>query len=206
MLSLIAREIRDNLVGVTLPFIISAGTIGLMVYAFFWDIGDGAFVIPALLMLLSFVAFCGLGAGQMYGDRANRVSALLATLAATRNRIFVARVIVGAVTVCAALVPVALAVVVLLNLHVVHLEFHVRTILEVSITAVLVGFACYCIGLQVGWTTSKARLFFGSILLTAVVTSIIWAKGFGPWTMLLLLLFIAATLVHAWHTFTSTSL
>jgi len=206
MLSLIAREIRDNLVGVTLPFIISAGTIGLMIYAFFWDIGDGVFVIPGLLMLLSFIAFCGLGAGQMYGDRANRVSALLATLAATRNRIFFARVVVGAVTVLAALVPVAVAVVFLLNLRLVHLEFHVRTILEVSVTTILVGFACYCIGLQVGWTTSKARLLFGIVLWTAVVTSIVWAKGFGPWTMLLLLLFIAATLVHAWHTFTSTSL
>ncbi len=86
------------------------------------------------------------------------------------------------------------------------LEFYGRMLVEIPLTLLLTAAACYCAGLLVGWTTSKAWLLAGSVLLLLSLVSLVVIKGFGLEAMAILLLFIGATLLYAWHAFTSSSL
>ena len=206
MLSLIAREIRDNLVSVALPCLVSAAGMTVAIVFAFSRVKGGIVAPTVMFTVILLLAFCGLGASQAYGDRANRISSLLATLGVTRNRIFAARVLAGLLTVLVALVPLAVTTIVLLWMFVPPLEFYGRMVVEISLTVLLAAVACYGGGLLVGWTTSKAWLLAGSVLLLLSLVSLMVIKGFGPEAMAILLLFIGATLWYAWHTFTSASL
>jgi hypothetical protein len=186
MLSLIAREIRDNIVSVALPCLVSAiGMTLAIVFAFSGFRGGGlvprggflaptGMVIPVLLL-----AFGGLGASQAYGDRANRISSLLATLGVTRTRIFAARVLAGLLVVLVSLVPLAVTTILLLWMFMPPLEFYGRMVVEISLTLLLAAAACYFAGLLVGWTTSKSWLLAGNVLLLLFPMSLVVIKGFG---------------------------
>lgn len=206
MLTLIRREIRDQFVYVLACWVASGIAAGIMVFTTLWGVRGAGFMFAGLMMSLLCIGLCGLGAAQMYSDRANRVSSLLATLATTRGRILAARVLVGALTDLGAIVLFVVPVVIVLRLAAPPLEFYARMIWEISVAAALTGFACYGIGLLVGWTTNRTWLVFGGLLLLALLMSFLVVKGFGPGAMLLLLLFIAAVLTRVWHTFTSASL
>lgn len=206
MLSLIGREIRDHIVFVLAPCIISAIMIALAIRSFLSGIGLTVVIPLAVLMSLPLVIFCVLGAAQMYGDRAHKVSALLGTLAVTRNRILGARILVGVLTILVTIVPLVIAAVVLLRVFVPGAEFWYRTVAEVSVMILLTGFACYCAGLSIGWTTSRAWLLAGNLLLLVAAASLVYIKGFGPGSMAILLLFTMTILLRVWHQFTSASL
>jgi len=206
MLSLIAREIRDNIVSVALPCLASALGITLAIIFALSRANGGAFPVTIMFTPILLLAFCSLGVSQAYGDRANRISSLLATLGITRNRIFAARVLAGLLIVLVCLVPLVVTTILLLWRFAPPLEFYGRMVVEISLTVFLAAVACYFAGLLVGWTTSKAWLLAGSVLLLLSLVSLVVIKGFGLGAMALLLLFIGATLWYAWHTFTSASL
>lgn len=206
MLALIAREIRDQMVYIGACCTLSVIMIVSAVSLYVWAVEGGLFIFSALLMNVLFLGFFVLGVSQMYGDQANRISVLLSALAVTRSRILAARVLVGALTVLASLIPFVATIVILLQLAMPPLEFYSRMVWEISATTILMGFACYCLGLQIGWTSNRVRLILGTLFGVAVLVSLLVAKGFGPGVMLLLLLFIAAALTHTWHRFTSVSL
>ena len=206
MLSLIAREIRDNIVSVALPCLASALGITLAIIFALSRANGGAFPVTIMFTPILLLAFCSLGVSQAYGDRANRISSLLATLGITRNRIFAARVLAGLLIVLVCLVPLVVTTILLLWRFAPPLEFYGRMVVEISLTVFLAAVACYFAGLLVGWTTSKAWLLAGSVLLLLSLASLVVIKGFGPGAMAILLLFIGATLWYAWHTFTSASL
>jgi ABC-type transport system involved in multi-copper enzyme maturation permease subunit len=147
-----------------------------------------------------------LGTAQMYGDRANRISSLLATLAVTRDRILLARVLVGVLTVLGTLVPVLLTEIILLRISVMPLAFYRRVAVEISITTILMGVACYCVGLAVGGTANKAWLIPGNLLSLVLCVSLVVFEGCGPKAMAILLIFIAAILSRTWLKFTAASL
>ncbi|MEN6337785.1 MAG: hypothetical protein ABFE01_26315 [Phycisphaerales bacterium] len=207
MLSLIRREISDNLGYVVGAGIVVALAVWLSVYAVLWEqepdmVGvSTAFLVPALLL-----GYYGLGASQMYGDRAHKVSTLLCTLAVTRNRILAARVLVGAGTVLATIVPLAVTAMVLLSASPLLAAYRGRIVGEIAATSVLAGFACYCMGLLVGWTTSKVWLLVGGITLLTLTVSLVVVKGFGLEAMGVLLLLIVASLPVVWYRFVSTPL
>jgi len=164
------------------------------------------FLPLGLLTFLLLLGLYALGAAQMYGDRANRISSLLTTQAVTRSRVLAARALVGLLAVLAVLLPVVVTAVVLLWAFLPPLDFYRRLLVEIPLTLALTAFACHSAGLLVGWTTNRIRLLAGAVLLVTAVASLLWIKGFGPDVMAVLLLFIAATLLRTWHTFTSTSL
>jgi hypothetical protein len=207
VLSLIRREISDNLGYVVGAGIVVALAVWLSVYAVLWEqepdmVGvSTAFLVPALLL-----GYYGLGASQMYGDRAHKVSTLLCTLAVTRNRILAARVLVGAGTVLATIVPLAVTAMVLLSASPLLAAYRGRLIGEIATTSALAGFACYCMGLLVGWTTSKVWLLVGGITLLTLTVSLVVVKGFGLEAMGVLLLLIVASLPVVWYRFVSTPL
>ncbi len=206
MLSLIGREIRDHLFYVLMPCFISLMMIVLTIRAFLSDMWTPAVFALAILMTLPLLLFCVLGSVQMYGDRINKISGFLSTLAVTRNRILVAKLVVGVLTVLATVVPLVVTVVILLRLSVPGAVFYRRMAAEVSVTVALIGFACYCVGLLIGWTTNRVWLLVGGLLLLTAVVSLVCIKGFGFEAMVILLLLIAAALVCVWHKFASASL
>jgi ABC-type transport system involved in multi-copper enzyme maturation permease subunit len=206
MLSLIAREIRDNIVSVALPCLVSAIGITVAIIFALSRVWEGAFPPTILFVPLLLLAFCALGASQACSDRTNRISSLLATLGVTRNRIFAARVLAGLLTVLVSLVPLVVTTIVLLWVFAPPLEFYGRMVVEISLTVLLAAVACHLAGLLVGWTTSKAWLLAGSVLLLLSLVSLVVIKGFGPEAMAILLLFIGAAFWYAWHTFISASL
>jgi len=206
VLSLIGREIRDHIVFVLAPCVVGLVVISLAIRSFMGDMGM-SFVAPLIpMMSVCVFTYCVLGATQMYGDRTHKVSALLGTLAVTRNRILVARVLVGVLTILASLAPLVVTTVILLRLFVPEARFWYRMIGEVSATVALTGFACYCAGLLIGWTNSRAWLIAGNPLLLVVIVSLVYVKGFGPEVMVVLLVLIVAMLLRTWHKFTSASL
>ena len=206
MLSLIIREIRDNIVLITLACLLSIGAVTLAVILAFSEVRSGILAPAAWAMPVLVLAFGGLGASQAYGDRANRISSLLATLGVTRTRIFTARVCAGLLTILVSLVPLVVTTILLLWMFMPPLAFYGRMLVDIPLTLFLTAAACYFAGLLVGWTTSKSWLLAGNVLLLLFPVSLVVIKGFGPGAMALLLLFIGATLLYAWHTFTSASL
>lgn len=206
MLTLIGREVRDHIAYLLGLGIVTAIMIVVMILAAFQELEAQLLTPVVILTLTLLLGLYALGAAQMYGDRANRMSSLLSTLAVTRSRILAARVFVGVLAVMVSFVPLVVTIIVLLWTFGPPLRFYGRIIVETSITALLTGMACYCIGLVIGWTTNKTRLLAGSTLLVALLASLVWIKGFGPEIMVILLLFIGATLLRIWRTFTLISL
>lgn len=206
MASLVLREIRDNVVHVLALGVISILAIGGLVYVFYYHMPGAAlsFSIATVLVLWAWLSV--LGTAQMYGDRANRISSLLATLAVTRDRILLARVLVGVLTVLGTLAPVLLTEIILLRTYVMPPVFYRRMAVEVSITTILMGVACYCVGLAVGGTANKAWLIPGNLLSLVLCVSLVVFEGCGPKAMVILLIFIAAILTRAWLKFTTVSL
>jgi len=206
MLTLIGREFRDYFGYIILTGFVSAVIIAVAVLTAWWGMAElGLRIIAGSVVTLLFI-FATLGASQMYTDRANRVSSLLATLAVTRSRILAARIVAGAAVILAMLVSLLIAAVAILYFGGMPLAIYGGVIAEVSATMALASLACYCIGLLGGWTTIKVApvlaIFFGVVAIVLLVV----VKGFGLSAIVLLLLFVIMSLLHVWHRFTSVSL
>jgi len=205
MLALIQRELQDHLVYIVLAGLIVAVMIAVAILTACWGMAPAGLGIGGAATALLLALFCLLGAAQMYADRANRISALLATLAVTRTRILAARVLTAVVLISAIFVPLLVTVVAILYSIGTPLTLYRGTIAEVSVTLVLTCLAGHCIGLLAGWTANRTipalSVLFGMLLLMSFVI----VKGFGLAAIGLLLLFIVASLLHVWHRFTSVS-
>jgi hypothetical protein len=203
MFTLILREIEDNWVFFLVAVILAAIFSASFIYGQFYGIEkDEHVTVPAVTILSGTmisiplaIAFCAIGVAQMYLDKTKKVSALLATLAVTRKHIFIARVIAGFLLVLIGFVPIAETTIMAVSKVSSGLCF------EIIIPAFLLGFACYCIGLQAGWTSNKVTPTLGALGLGVILIPVILIKGFG-WEIYAILVFlIAACLIRAWHRF-----
>jgi ABC-type transport system involved in multi-copper enzyme maturation permease subunit len=206
MLRLMAREVLDNGVLIGACCVISAIIITIVIFKVVSDVMNPGIVGAWVLMAFLLLVFGVLGVTQMYGDRGHRVSTLLATQAVTRDRILMARILTGVLTVLVTLVPALVATGVLLKSRVLHPEFYSSMALHIAAALLLAGLASHCIGLLVGWTGNKIRVSLGLVGLLAVLASLVAIKGFDASTLALLGLLILAGWARIWHTFTSTSL
>jgi hypothetical protein len=206
MLTLIRREIRDNSLYVLTPCVLSLMTVGVLVYVFLSGVRGAAIPFGGLMLLVLLLGFGVLGAAQMYGDQTRRISSLMTTLATTRDRIFAARVLVGVLAVLAALGPIILAGVILLQLYLPPFAFYRGMVVEISATTLLAGLTCYAVGLLAGGMTSRAGVLAGTLGLLTLCVSLLAVKGFGPEAMLVLAALSAALLVRGRHQFTVASL
>ncbi len=210
MFALIKREIQDHIVyfigaaAFSVVFIIISVS---LIHQFdprvppVFSIGFG---IPAVTLVI--IGICAMGATQMYLDKTRKISALLSTLAVSRSRILLARIITGILAILTLLVPLTIATVILLRLYVPPVLMYPGMVFEISLTVFLMVFACYCLGLQTGWTSGKIIPTLGGIALTCIFVPLILVKGFGLHIVVILVLFIIASLIRTWHTFMSTSL
>ncbi len=218
MFTLIRREIRDHIVyfigAAVLSAIFIIITLSIIsqyessqrrdydsVDSEMFSVGIG---VPIIAIVI--IGFCGLGASQMYLDRTRKISAFLSTLAVSRSRILVARIITGILVILTLLVPVAVTTVTCLRIYVPPVLIYPGMVLEIFTTIFLMAFACYCIGLQTGWTSGKITPTLGGIALTCIFIPLILVKGFGLHIVVILVLFIIASLIRTWHTFMTTSL
>ena len=209
MFTLIKREIEDHLVYFIGVGIVSAILTIISILIVFEDnpVGPDVFFFPLILAaIVVMVGLCGMGVSQMYTDRSRRISAFLSTLPVSRDQILAARIIVGILAILTFLVPLTITAVVLLRLFAPPVPMYSGLISDIFIVTFLMSFACYCIGLQTGWTSSKVTPTLGGLTLTCILVTLILVKGFGLHIVVILLLFIIASLVCTWHKFASTSL
>ena len=117
-----------------------------------------------------------------------------------------ARIITGVLAILMVLFPVTIASIALRHLLLPLIPVFANLIANFVTTTFLMLFACYCIGLLTGWTTSKITPTFGALGLNLILFFLIVVKGFSPEIRLLLVLVIVACLIRTWHKFVSTSL
>ena len=198
MFTLIKREIEDHIVYFIGVGIVSAILAIISILIVFEDnpVAPGAFVLPLITgpivvaTIVVMVGLCGMGVSQMYTDRSRRISAFLSTLPVTRDQILTARIITG----------------VLRGLFSPPIPMYPGLIFDLFIVIFLMSFACYCTGLQTGWTSNKVIPTLGGLVLALVLFTLILVKGFGLHVVAILVLFIIASLACTRHRFMSTSL
>ncbi len=217
MFTLIKREVRDHIVYLILAaclagifILISIPVISRYeaVKRASSDYGNTGFALgigmPASVIVI--IGICGLGAAQMYLDRTRKISAFLSTLAVSRGRILIARITTGILIILTFLVPLIVTVVILCRLFVSPVLFPGVMIFEIFLTIFLIMFACYCIGLQTGWNSNPITPTLGGLFLTGIFVLLLLVKGFGLQIVVILVLFIIASLMRIWHMFMETSL
>ncbi len=211
MFTLIIREIEDNWVFFLSVIILAVILSSIVVYQQFYDEKYESFIIPfgAMISVPLGMAFCAMGAAQMYGDKTKKFSALLATLAVNRGHIFAARVIAGFLLVIIGFVPIVVTTIAAVPKLGEPFSFppvHSGLYFEILIPALLLGFACYCIGLQAGWTSNRVTAILGALGLSLILIPVILIKGFGWEIYAILVLLIAACLIRAWYKFSTAAL
>jgi hypothetical protein len=130
----------------------------------------------------------------------------LSTLSVSRSRILLARIITGTLAILTFLLPLTVSIVFLTRLFPPPAPIYQGMVFEIFTAVFLMAFACYCIGLQSGWNSSKIMPTLGGLILTCILVPLILIKGFGLHIVVILVLFISASLIRIWHTFTSTPL
>jgi hypothetical protein len=210
MFTLIKREFEDNIAYFLGAAIVSV-TLSVSFISAVYNYAPNELPIYSVglsipLVVVLIIGFPAMGATQMYTDRTRRISAFLLGLPATRARLFAARIIVGILAILIALLPLIVTATVLWRLRMPPIPIFAGLIFDISVTAFLMAFACYCLGLQTGWTSSRLTPTLGGLALTFVLIPVILVKGFGLPVAVMLILFIAASLVRAWQKFTSTGL
>jgi ABC-type transport system involved in multi-copper enzyme maturation permease subunit len=213
MLTLIMREIEDNRVFFIAAILLMVIFGILLFYQQFYDQTneDRMIALAVGFSVLLPIAFCAMGAAQMFGDRTKKISALLATLAVNRGQIFTARIIAGTLLVLIGFATIAGAIITAIS----HnkwiapfppLKAPIGLYFEILIPALLLGFASYCIGLQVGWTQNKLMPTLGALGLSIILIPVIVIKSFGWEIYAILIVLIAACITRAWHKFSTTAL
>ena len=210
MFALIKREIRDHIAffigAVILSGILIGVSISLLFEFYMIRLAASRITVLITVVMIIIIGFFAMGAIQMNTDRTRRISAFALTLPAGRGRILLARIAAGTLAILTLLVPLAIAMTVLLRLSAPPVPVYSRMFLEVFAGTFLAAFACYCIGLQAGWNSNRLGPSLGGLGLTCVLVSLILLKGYGLHITVILVLFITASLIRTWQTFSSTSL
>jgi hypothetical protein len=214
MLTLIKREIEDHIAYFLGAAILSSTLVVLSIWAAYsykdeppvYSVGLS---IPVIVILV--IGFPAMGASQMHTDRTRKVSAFLSALPVTRGRILVARIITGILAILMVLVPLTITAMFLWQLFVppipiIYPLIYPCPIFDMFVTALLMVFACYCLGLLTGWTSSRVTPTLAGLGLIFVLIPLIAVKGFGLHTTVILVLFIIASLIRIWQKFMSTAL
>lgn len=209
MFTLIKREIEDHIAYFVGAAVLSAAFIVPWISAAYVH-DDKAHVfstgLSLLLIILLIIGLPAMGVSQMGTDRTRRISAFLSALPVTRTRILAARIITGILAILTVLLPLTITATVLWNLRTPPIPIFRGLIFDIFVAAFLMAFACYCLGLQTGWTSNKIAPTLGGLALTCILVPLILVKGPGLHTVVILVLFIVASLTRTWHKFTSTAL
>lgn len=212
MFTLIKREIEDHIAYFIGAIALSAVLTAILASTMYYDesVESGERNVFAVLsisvIVVLIIGFSGMGVSQMYTDRSRKISAFLSALPVTRGRILIVRIITGLLALLIVFVPLAATGMFLLRLFAPPIPIINGMFFDISVTAFLMAFACYCIGLQTGWTSSRITPTLGGLILTCILLPLIVVKGFGMHVKVILILFIVASLIRTWQKFKSTAL
>ena len=210
MFTLIKREIEDNLVHFLAAALISAVYVFLAISLAKANLGHEpqTFSIGLLLVILPVIGlvFMATGTSQMTNDKNRKVSAFLSTLPVTRTQILLARIITGVLAILVLLVPVFITIAFLTKTFVSKYVFPHHYLIEIFITIFLTAFASYCLGLQIGLTSKKVGIVLAVFILSPLIISLIFIKGFAIDIIILLVLLVIASVARTWQKFVSTAL
>lgn len=203
MLALIKREIEDLPVYLLITSVLTAAMIIFLFsytkYSDQWH-GDGIIVTTVIFTISSFLIFTAIGVSQMYSDRLRGISTFLVTHAVGRRHVFAARLIVGFLIHLFVYGSVTIAVLVLIQqLPPPTIAFQ-EYVIKRAIDIFLLSFACYSMGLLVGFTSSKITTL-SAIVMIVLFLSLIIVKGFGIPTVVLASVVIMASLVRSWSNY-----
>ena len=212
MLTLIKREIYDNIAYFygSIMFLLMVGGTAIFLTYYSSDIGNDAaalfsvFLIP--LVIVSMLGAMAMGVSQMYMDRSRKVTSFLSTLAVTRGEILTARISAGLLAILLFFIPLIIITAVLYPFFTPPMPFYRGVLFDIYFIEILLTLANYCIGLQTGWTTGRLLPMLGGLLLACTFVTIVIIKGFELQLSILLILFIAASLVRIRDKFLTTSL
>jgi hypothetical protein len=206
MLTLLKREIKDNAV-YFLAAALFATILVISILSIAYNIRDeevtqvgfALFVPTSIIVALGFVA---MGVSQMKIDKTAKISFFLTSLPVSRNRILIVRIITGVLAILVLMVPILVTGIFLLKLFSTKYPIYQGFACEIFTASFLLAFACYCLGLQMGWSPSRFAPAFGGVIFTILLGSLVVVKGFGPELWIILLIFIAASLLRTWQKFT----
>ena len=205
MLTLIKREIEDNIVFFVTAAILTTMIISVLVYKMpLMHRNDQIVGVPSVMYrVFKFFPFnlspliaAVLGALQMFKDRDKKISAFLSTLATTRRQILTARIITGVLWILLLILPIAAAEAILLKVFPMAAVPDVGFLRNIFITLFLCCLAGYAFGLQIGWHGKKLVSALSVIFITPILMSLIVIKGFGFETMAILVLFTAVMMIR----------
>ena len=210
MFTLIKREIKDQIIYFIAATVYAAILIVVMVQVVyqheFNDLPGGIIAVGTPAGIIALLVICAMGVTQMYLDRTRKISAFLSTLTVSRSRILLARIFTGALVILIMFLPLVIVASILMRLFPTPVPIYQDMFFDISVTTFLMAFCCYCIGLQSGWTSNAIIPSLGALGLTCIFMPLVVVKGFGMPIMVILVLFIAASLIRTWQTFKSTSL
>jgi len=209
MLTLIKREIRDHSIFFIGSVILSVVLIGLSIATLDghrWIEDEETLGTGAIALTIIVFGLFGMGAVQMDTDRIRKISAFISILPVSRVRILLAKIIAGLLAILIAFVPLAVTVTILLRIHATPISVFYVMVFEIFSGTFLITLACYLIGLQAGWNSGRLTHAIVGLPLTCILLTLILIKGFTPEIMVILSLFIVASLIRTWHLFTSTPL
>ena len=212
MFALIKREIYDNNLYFIASLVSSILLSAAAVFIVYYSVGVAG--LPALIVNIFFIPTIGafvsgamaMGVSQMYSDRNRKVSSFLSTLAASRDQILIARISVGILAILTFVIPVLITSTIIFNFLIPPIPILKKIFLDIFSISILTSLACYCIGLLTGWTTVRFLPVLAGLPFFFIFVTIIIIKGFGIQTVLLLTLFIVASLVQIRNKFLSTPL
>ena len=210
MFTLIKREIEDHIAYFVGAAALSAILVALLISTVYLARTDELVVSPVGLSLpptiLLIIGLPAMGVSQMSMDRTRRISAFLSALPVTRGRILAARIITGILAILTLLLPLTITAAILWSLHTPRVPIFPGLIFDMFVVVFLMALACYCLGLQTGWTSNKIAPTLGGLALTCILVPLILVKGPGLHFVVILVLFIGASLTCTWHKFMSTAL
>lgn len=202
MLALIIREIEDSPVYLLVTSVMAGAMIIFLLsydkYSDHWR-GDDVARATLIFSLASFLIFTAFGFSQMYSDKAKGISTFLVTHAVGRGHVFTARLIVGLLVHLLYYGAVTIAVLLLVRRaggHALLQEYTVNSAIDVF----LLSFACYCMGLSIGFTSNKVKRLV-ALVLTILLLSMIVVKGLGIEGTVLTSVVILASLVKSWSNY-----
>lgn len=208
MFTLIKRELEDNYGTILVAFLLS-GLSSSLIYLFTEakEPNQGPLLyLSAFFGILILLLFCAIGVTQMYLDRQRKISSFLTMLAVSREKILIAKIITGVITIFITLLPLIIITVIIFSrierdMGIVVNRASIGQFLKL---AFLLSLACYFLGLQYGWSQRRFFPSMGSFGLSLILISLVLIKGLSMQTAILLIAVILCSLILAWHKFMST--
>jgi len=207
MYTLIKREIEDHII-----YFLGALILSLLFTASIAAKGFGGEPVEGLRTTLAAIGItlacativiCALGMSQMHTDKNRKISAFLSTLPVSRNQILAARVITGLLALLVLLAAPAITVEILLSTLRQEEAIYKYFTVEIFSAVYLLGLGVYCTGLMCGFSSSKIVATLGSLVLSVVLLTIILIKGPDIETLIILLVYVSASLAYTWRKFST---